>query len=196
MRNGARGRLAETQEIEYRAVSTTHFERMFWRSQKKPRTKVLSWRCRSRDMKKKNKNRNKDANEKEMRRKREGDVCLRKVSVDLNTAALFSFVQRGEEVFLHSCLVSSSFSSWCSYKFQPNVMRSSAALYHMECTERSRSAATRKMKGVCVCVLIGETNAACVCLCVCVCVLSANAKASGVPPSCVSGYSGCDVYWM
>lgn len=75
--------------------------------------------------KKKKKNRNIDANDREMRKKREGDVCLRKVSVDLNNAALFISVQRGE-VFLRC----SSFSSWCSYKFQLNAIRSSAALYH------------------------------------------------------------------
>ena len=55
------------------------------------------------------KNRNKDANEKEMRKKREEDVCLRKVSVDLNMAALLSYVQTGE-VSLYSWLVSSTFS--------------------------------------------------------------------------------------
>lgn len=75
-------------------------------------------------MKKKKKNGNIDANDREMRKKREGGVCLRKVSVDLNNAALFVSVQG--EVFLRS----SSFSSWCSYKFQPNAIRSSAALYH------------------------------------------------------------------
>lgn len=57
----------------------------------------------------------------------EGGVCSRKVSVDLNIAALFVSVQRGE-FFLYS----SSFSSWCSYKFQLNVIRSSAALYHRD----------------------------------------------------------------
>lgn len=34
-------------------------------------------------------------------------------------------------------VVSSGFSLWCSYKFQLNVIRSSAALYRMECIERS-----------------------------------------------------------
>lgn len=71
-----------------------------WKSQKKLRGKKKVLICRSRNMKKKN--RNKDANEKEMRKKREGDVCLRKVSVDLDLAALFGFVQRGGDVFLHS----------------------------------------------------------------------------------------------
>lgn len=109
--------------------------------------------------------RNKNANENEMTTKKEGDVCLRKVSVDLNMAALFSFVQRGEEVFLRSWLVSSSFSLCWSYKFQLNVIRSSAALYHMECIERSRSTATREMKGVCV--FTGATNTVCLCVCTC-----------------------------
>lgn len=80
-------------------------------------------------------------------------------------AALFSFVQRGEEVFLRSWLVSSSFSLCWSYKFQLNVIRSSAALYHMECIERSRSTATREMKGVCV--FTGATNTVCLCVCTC-----------------------------
>lgn len=51
---------------------------------------------------KEKKNRNKDANEREMRKRREGDVCLRKVSVDLDLAASFGCVQRGGDVFLRS----------------------------------------------------------------------------------------------
>lgn len=62
--------------------------------------------------------------------------------------------------------------------------------------ERSRSTAAREMKGVCVCVFMRETNIASAS--VCVYVLFANAKASSVPPSCVSVVirvvicTGCD----
>lgn len=119
--------------------------------------------------------------------------CLRKVSVDLNMAALFCCVQR--QVFLHTCLVSSSFSLWCSYKFQLNVIRSSAALYRTGCIERSRSTATREMKGVCVCVY-RRRQTQCVSLPVCV---RALCKCQGIQRAsilCLCGYAGCDMYWM
>lgn len=58
--------------------------------------------------------------------------------------------------------------------------------------ERSRSTAAWEMKGVCV--FMRETNIASTS--VCVYVLFANAKASSVPPSCLCGYPGCDMYWM
>lgn len=60
--------------------------------------------------------------------------------------------------------------------------------------ERSRSTAAWEMKGVCV--FMRETNIASAS--VCVYVLFANAKASSVPPSCVSAVirvvicTGCD----
>lgn len=117
-------------------------------------------RCRKRNMKK---TRNRDANEKEMRKKREGDVCLRKVSVDLDLAALFGFVQRGEEVSLSPYLVLVSLHG-AATSF--NLMRY-AHLPHCILWNVLNAAGMQQRGRWRECVYRGGKHGVCVCVCTC-----------------------------
>lgn len=131
-----------------------------------------------------------------------GMFAWEKFLSDLNMVALFSFVQRGKEVSLHSFSFSfqlvivslhgaaTSFSlMW--YARAPHCI----VLYGRYWTQREENNTTDEG-----CALDAvDKRSVCCQLCVCVDVLFSNAKASSVPPSRVSAVirsvicTGCDM---